>query len=75
MKRFLQSLWVSLLIVSSTLPLMGCQSNENEAGVASTAVGTADPRYAKGDDAAYRAHYEDAQKAKTQGKTGKSAPK
>jgi hypothetical protein len=58
-KRMVRSAWVSLLGLFLVIPLVGCQA-DNEAGVMEPGkTGTADPRYAKGDDAAYEAYYKD----------------
>jgi hypothetical protein len=69
MKCIFQSLWFSLVILIIAFPLVGCQ-NENEAGVASDVSGSANPKYAKGDDAAYEAYGKDQMKTKAAVKSG-----
>jgi hypothetical protein len=56
------------LFLVCAIPLIGCQG-DNEAGVATGAKGTADPKYAKGDDAAYEA-YGKPDQTKNPGKPG-----
>jgi len=75
MKSDSRLIWLSVLAAALSFPLAGCQ-NENEAEIAGT-KGTSDGKYDKGDDAAYRAHYEDSRKPATEGqsKTGKIARK
>jgi hypothetical protein len=73
MKRTLQTLWFSIVIIAVAIPLGGCQDG-NEGEVAGT-TGTSNPKYDKGDDAAYRAYAQDANKNKPAGKAGKSASK
>jgi hypothetical protein len=70
MKRTLQTLWFSIVILAVAIPLGGCQ-DANEAGIAGT-KGTSDGKYDKGDNDAYRAHYLDGQKAMLKDKAGKS---
>jgi hypothetical protein len=57
MKRTLQALWFSTVILAGAIPLGGCQ-NDNEAEVAAT-KGTADPKYAADSDANYEAYAKD----------------
>jgi hypothetical protein len=68
MKHILQPLRFSLFLLAFVIPLMGCQS-DNEAGVATSGKGTADSKYARGDDAAYEAYGKDHQ-SKPQAKPG-----
>jgi hypothetical protein len=73
MKRTLQTFWFSIVILAVAIPFGGCQDG-NEGEVAGT-TGTSDGKYDKGDDAAYRAHYQDAQKAMVKDKASKPKSK
>jgi hypothetical protein len=55
MRRILQLMSFSFLVLTFSISLVGCQA-DNEAGVATGGKGTVDPKYAKGDDASYEAY-------------------
>jgi predicted small secreted protein len=73
MKHTSRIIGLSVLIVAFSFLLAGCQ-DANEAGIAGT-KGTSDGKYDKGDDDAYRAHYQETQKAMLKDNAGKSKSK